>query len=52
VLLRQREQVQQAGQLVAVLVKPAASLLRQVFMYQGLLDASANFLNCQLTLPM
>ena len=35
-----------------LLVKPANSLSFQDSVYQGLDDASANFLNCQLTLPM
>ena len=32
--------------------KPAASLSFHCCVNQGLLDASANFLNCQLTVPM
>lgn len=36
----------------ALLVKPAATLSFHSWAYQGLDDASANFLNCQLTLPM
>ena len=36
----------------ALLVKPAKSLSFQAWLYQGFEDASANFLNCQLTLPM
>ena len=37
---------------VAELVKPAAILPFQSMVYQGLLDASANFLNCQDTMPI
>ena len=36
----------------ALLVKPAASLSFQAWANHCLLDASANFLNCQLTLAM
>ncbi len=36
----------------ALLVKPAASLSFHSWLNHGLEDASANFLNCQLTLPM
>ena len=36
----------------AELVKPAASLSFQCRPKQGLLEASANFLNCRLTMPM
>ncbi|MDT4856505.1 hypothetical protein FQZ97_908980 [compost metagenome] len=36
----------------ALLVKPAAILSFHCWENQGLLEASANFLNCQLTLPM
>ena len=35
-------------QIVAELVKPAASLFFQAWLYQGLDDASANFLNLSL----
>jgi hypothetical protein len=38
--------------IVAEFVKPAASLFFQACVNQGLLDASANFLNCHDTLPM
>jgi hypothetical protein len=37
--------------MVALLVKPAAILSFQAFVNQGLLEASENFLNYQLTLP-
>ena len=36
----------------AELVKPAAILFFQAWLYQGLEEASMNFLNCQGTLPM
>ena len=38
--------------MLAEFVKPAASLFFQAWLNQGLLDALAKFLNCQLTLPM
>jgi hypothetical protein len=38
--------------MVALLVKPAKSLSFQPCVYQTFDDASANFLNCQLTPPM